>query len=184
MSGGIQILVVIVLVLILALFVFAGMLNHPAIPRESFPIHGWGPVIGSIGLIIVSFTGFEKISTIAEEVKQPDRTLPMAIIGSVVIATILYVLLIFTATGLMPPGEIVSKNGLLVDAANLTFGTIGQANLHVAALLATLSSANAATMASSRISYGMGRDLVLPCWLVKYIPDLKHQPMAFYLPVD
>jgi amino acid transporter/nucleotide-binding universal stress UspA family protein len=173
MSGGIQILVVIVLVLILALFVFAGMLNHPAIPRESFPIHGWGPVIGSIGLIIVSFTGFEKISTIAEEVKQPDRTLPMAIIGSVIIATILYVLLIFTATGLMPPGEIVSKNGLLVDAANLTFGTIGQAIMLVAALLATLSSANAATMASSRISYGMGRDLVLPDWFGKAHPRFK-----------
>jgi amino acid transporter/nucleotide-binding universal stress UspA family protein len=163
-SGGVQILVVVVLVAILGLFVIAGLFNDPAIPRESFPIHGWGPVIGSIGLIIVSFTGFEKISTVAEEVKQPGRTLPLAIIGSVVIATFLYVMLLFVATGLMPPGEINPKQGLLVEAADRTFGPWGEAVMLVAALLATLSSANAATMASSRISYGMGRDLVLPGW--------------------
>jgi amino acid transporter len=164
MSGSVQNLVVIILVGILALFIIAGLLNHPVIPRESFPIHGWGPVIGSIGLIIVSFTGFEKISTIAEECKRPGRTLPLAIIGSVVIATILYVMLVFVSTGLMPPGEIDPHRGLLVEAADLTFGPIGEAIMLVAALLATLSSANAATMASSRISYGMGRDLVLPGW--------------------
>ncbi|MBN1315502.1 MAG: amino acid permease, partial [Anaerolineales bacterium] len=164
LSGGVQNIVVVILVSILALFVVAGLLNHPAIPRESFPIHGWGPIVGTIGLIIVSFTGFEKISTIAEEVKQPGRTLPLAIIGSVMFATVLYVLLVFVATGLMPPGEIDPQRGLLVEAASLTFGPIGEGILLVAALLATLSSANAATMASSRISYGMGRDLVLPGW--------------------
>jgi amino acid transporter/nucleotide-binding universal stress UspA family protein len=164
MSGGVQILVVIVLIGILALFVIAGLFNNPTIPRESFAIHGWGPVVGVIGLIIVSFTGFEKISTIAEEIKQPGRTLPLAILGSVIIATLLYVMLVFVATGLMPPGEIDPQRGLLVEAADLTFGPLGEAVMLVAALLATLSSANAATMASSRISYGMGRDLVLPGW--------------------
>jgi amino acid transporter/nucleotide-binding universal stress UspA family protein len=164
MSGGVQILVVLVLVCILSLFVVGGLMNDPAIPRESFPIHGWGPVVGTVGLIIVSFTGFEKISTISEEVKQPGRTLPLAIIGSVAIATVLYVMLVFVSTGLMPPGEIDPQRGLLLEAATLTFGPMGEAVMLVAALLATLSSANAATMASSRISYGMGRDLVLPGW--------------------
>lgn len=173
MSGGVQNLVVIALVSILAVFVIAGLFNHPSIPRESFPIHGWGPVVGAIGLIIVSFTGFEKISTIAEEVKQPGRTLPRAIIGSVLIATVLYVMLIFVSTGLMPPGEIDPQRGLLVEAADLTFGPVGEAIMLVAALLATLSSANAATMASSRISYGMGRDLVLPGWFGSAHPEHK-----------
>lgn len=163
-SGGVQIMVVVVLVSILALFVIVGLFNDPAIPRESFPIHGWTPVVGVIGLIIVSYTGFEKISTIAEEVKRPERTLPIAIIGSVLIATVLYVMLVFVSTGLMPPGEIDPQRGLLVEAADLTFGTVGEVIMLIAALLATLSSANAATMASSRISYGMGRDIVLPQW--------------------
>lgn len=173
MTGGVQNLVVVALVGILALFVITGLFYHPAIPRESFPIHGWGPVVGVIGLIIVSFTGFEKISTISEEIKQPERTLPLAIIGSVVIATVLYVMLIFVATGLMPPGEIVTNRGLLVEAAYRTFGAKGEAVMLVAALLATLSSANAATMASSRISYGMGRDRVLPEWFGRAHPRFK-----------
>ncbi len=173
MSGSAQNLVVVVLVCILALFVIAGLFSHPAIPRDSFPINGWGPVVGSIGLIIVSFTGFEKISTIAEEVKQPDRTLPLAIIGSVVIATILYVMLVLVSTGLMPPGQIDSQRGLLVEAATRTFGPVGEGLLLLAALLATLSSANAATMASSRISYGMGRDLVLPAWFGQTHPKFR-----------
>jgi amino acid transporter/nucleotide-binding universal stress UspA family protein len=164
LSGGVQIYIVLVLVGILTLFTFGGLFNHPVIPRESFPIHGWGPVIGTIGLIIVSFTGFEKISTISEEIKKPGKNLPIAIIGSVIIATVLYVCLVFVATGLLPPGEIVTDQGLLVDASSMTFGRTGQMIMIFAALLATLSSANAATMASSRISYGMGRDLVLPEW--------------------
>jgi amino acid transporter len=165
LSGSVQHLVVIVLVAILALFVVVGVLEGPDIPREPFLPHGWGAVVGTVGLIIVSFTGFEKISTVAEEIKHPGRNLPLAIIGSVAIATILYVLLLFVATGLMPPGRIVNlQKGLLVEAASRTVGPAGEAVMIFAALLATLSSANAATMASSRISYGMGRDRVLPGW--------------------
>ncbi|RMF32448.1 MAG: amino acid permease, partial [Chloroflexi bacterium] len=58
-------------------------------------------------------------------------------------------------------------------AADLAFGPTGGAIMLVAALLATLSSANAATMASSRISYGMGRDLVLPGWFGRAHPKYK-----------
>jgi len=163
-SGSVQNLVVVVLVTILALFIVVGMLQGPEIPRDPFLPRGWSAVVGTVGLIIVSFTGFEKISTIAEEIKNPGRNLPLAIVGSVAIATVLYVLILFVATGLMPPGRIDLQKGLLVEAASRAVGPVGETVMVVAALLATLSSANAATMASSRIAYGMGRDRVLPGW--------------------
>jgi amino acid transporter/nucleotide-binding universal stress UspA family protein len=163
-SGSVQHLVVVVLVAILVLFVVVGMLQDPEIPRETFPLHGWGAVVGTVGLIIVSFTGFEKVSTIAEEIKHPGRNLPLAIVSSVAIATVLYVLIVLVAAGLVAPAEINLEKGLLVEAAGRTVGPIGETVMVIAALLATLSSANAATMASSRISYGMGRDRVLPGW--------------------
>jgi APA family basic amino acid/polyamine antiporter len=163
-SGSVQHLVVVVLVAILILFVVVGMLQGPEIPREAFPLHGWGAVVGTVGLIIVSFTGFEKVSTIAEEIKNPGRNLPLAIVSSVAIATVLYVLIVLIAAGLVAPTEINLEKGLLVEAAGRAVGPIGETVMVVAALLATLSSANAATMASSRISYGMGRDRVLPGW--------------------
>jgi amino acid transporter len=168
-SGSVQHLVVVVLVVILVLFVVMGMLQGPEIPRETFPLHGWGAVVGTVGLIIVSYTGFEKVSTIAEEIKNPGRNnpgrnLPLAIVSSVAIATVLYVLIVLVATGLAAPAEINLEKGLLVEAASQVVGPIGETVMVIAALLATLSSANAATMASSRISYGMGRDRVLPGW--------------------
>jgi amino acid transporter len=163
-SGSVQNLVVILLVTILALFVAVGAPWGIPVRGEPFATHGWGAVVGVIGLIIVSFTGFEKISTIAEEMKNPTRNLPLAIIGSVVLATILYTLVLLVATGLVPPLEVDLQRGLLIDAASHVAGSIGETVMLVAALLATLSSANAAIMASSRISYGMGRDGVLPGW--------------------
>jgi amino acid transporter/nucleotide-binding universal stress UspA family protein len=163
-SGSVQHLVVVVLVAILILFVVVGMLQGPEIPRETFPLHGWGAVVGTVGLIIVSFTGFEKVSTIAEEIKNPGRNLPLAIVSSVAIATVLYVLIVLISAGLVAPAEINLEKGLLVEAAGRAVGPIGETVMVIAALLATLSSANAATMASSRISYGMGRDRVLPGW--------------------
>jgi amino acid transporter/nucleotide-binding universal stress UspA family protein len=169
-SGSVQNLVVIVLLVILASFIVLGLVQGPEIPREPFLPRGWGAVAGTVGLIIVSFTGFEKVSTIAEEIKNPERSLPLAIVGSVAIATVLYVLILFVATGLMPPGRIDIQKGLLVEAASQAVGPIGETVMIVAALLATLSSANAATMASSRISYGMGRDRVLPGWFGRTHP--------------
>jgi amino acid transporter/nucleotide-binding universal stress UspA family protein len=172
-SGSVQHLVVVVLVAILALFVVVGMLQGSEIPRETFPLHGWGAVVGTVGLIIVSFTGFEKVSTIAEEIKNPGRNLPLAIVGSVAIATVLYVLIVLVAVGLAAPAEINLEKGLLVEAAGRAVGPIGETVMVIAALLATLSSANAAIMASSRISYGMGRDRVLPGWFSYAHPRLN-----------
>lgn len=172
-SGSVQNIVVIILLFILTLFVVVGLFNGPAIPREPFLPHGWGAVVGTVGLIIVSFTGFEKISTIAEEIKNPSRNLPLAIVGAVAIATVLYVLIVFVATGLMPTGELDLERGLLVEAASHAIGPVGETVLLIAALLATLSSSNAAVMAASRIGYGMGRDRVLPGWFGQTHPKLN-----------
>jgi amino acid transporter len=163
-SGSVQNLVVLVLLIVLVVFIIVGASRTGLAPRETPAPQGWGAVIGVVGLIIVSFTGFEKVSTIAEEIKNPSRNLPLAIVGAVVIATGLYALILFVATGLVTPSEIDAERGLLVEAASLAAGSIGETVMAVAALLATLSSANAAIMASSRIGYGMGRDRVLPGW--------------------
>jgi len=163
-SGRVQNIVVVVLVVILALFIIVGAFRDPSIPRHPFAPYGWSPVVSLVGLIIVSFTGFEKISTISEEIKNPKRNLPLAIVGSVGTATLLYVAILLVATGLVPSAEIDFERGLLIEAATRAAGPIGESVMMVAALLATLSSANAAIMASSRISYGMGRDRVLPAW--------------------
>ncbi|MBU0702357.1 MAG: amino acid permease, partial [Chloroflexi bacterium] len=171
-TGSVQNLVVVILMVILILFIGVGLFNVDAELHRPFAPQGWGAVVGTIGLIIVSFTGFEKISTIAEEMKRPGRNLPLAIVGSVIAATIIYALILFVITGIFPYTEVGQREAPLVEAAGSMVGPVGTVTMLTAALLATLSSANAAVMASSRISYGMGRDRVLPKWFSHIHP--KH----------
>jgi len=164
LTGSVQNVVVVVLIAILVLFAGIGLFNVDLTLYRPFAPNGWGAVIGTIGLIIVSFTGFEKISTVAEEMKRPERNLPLAIVGSVVMATTLYALILLVMTGIFPYTELGQREAPLVEAAGHVAGPVGTGVMLAAALLATLSSANAAILASSRISYGMGRDRVLPGW--------------------
>jgi len=163
-TGGVQNLVVVILLIILALFVGVGLFNVETDLYRPFAPHGWGTVVGVVGLIIVSFTGFEKISTVAEEMRRPERNLPLAIVGSVIVATTIYALILMVLTGTFSYEGIGQREAPLVEAAEHIAGPAGRVAMLVAALLATLSSANAAILASSRISYGMGRDRVLPGW--------------------
>ncbi len=163
-SGRIQNLIVMALMAILLLFVGKGLLSiDPQLHRPFFP-YGWRAALAVVGLIIVSFTGFEKVSTVAEEIKRPGRNLPLAIVGSVIIATLLYGLILFVMTGILSYREIGLLEAPLVEAADLSMGRIGGIGISLAALLATASSANAAIMASSRIIFAMGRDRIMPSW--------------------
>ncbi|MBN1261317.1 MAG: amino acid permease [Anaerolineae bacterium] len=164
LSGRVQNVIVVVLVLILAVFVIRGLFSLEPALHEPFVPSGWGAVAANVGLIIVSFTGFEKISTIAEEIKNPGRNLPLAIVGSVVIATLLYMSVLFVATGILSYEIIADYQAPLVEATKRFMGNAGIFAVSLGALLATASSANAAIMASSRINFAMGRDDILPDW--------------------
>ncbi|MBN1815280.1 MAG: amino acid permease [Anaerolineae bacterium] len=159
------------LVRILALFVIRGLFNVDPDPHRPFVPYCWGAVMANVGLIIVSFTGFEKISTIAEEIKQPERNLPRAIIGSVLIATVLYAAILYVATGIISYDEMAGFRAPLVEAANLFMSIVGIVGMSIGALLATASSANAAIMASSCINFAMGRDDILPAWFNEIHPS-------------
>ncbi|MFQ6102454.1 MAG: amino acid permease [Anaerolineae bacterium] len=174
-SGSVQNVVVVILLIILVAFVGLGLFKIDTALYRPFTPRGWGALVGTIGLIIVSFTGFEKVSTVSEEMKRPERNLPLSIIGSVIIATTLYALILTVMTGIFSYKEIALREAPLVDAAGHVAGPAGTALMLTAALLATLSSANAAIMASSRINYGMGRDGVLPNWF-SYIHPERNTP--------
>jgi amino acid transporter/nucleotide-binding universal stress UspA family protein len=170
LSGRVQNVIVVLLILILALFVIRGLPNIDPRLHQPFAPYGWGAVVANVGLIIVSFTGFEKISTIAEEIKQPERNLPLAIVGSVIIATALYGTILYVTTGILSYRVIADFQAPLVEAAQRVMSVVGIAGMSLAALLATASSANAAIMASSRINFAMGRDRLLPGWFNKIHP--------------
>lgn len=163
-TGLLQKYIVIFLIIILIFFIYLGFFKIDIDLYRPFTPYGWRVVIGIIGLIIVSFFGFEKISTIAEEIKNPARNIPLAIVGSVIIAMILYSLILTVIIGVLPYNMIESIKDPLVEVASKFMGKLGSSLIPVAALLATASSANAAIITSSRINYALGRDKILPNW--------------------
>ncbi len=180
-SGGTQRIVVFALLGILGVFAIYGAFRlEPGNLIPFFPFGGT-PILSTTALVFVSFLGFVKIAAVAEEIKEPEKNLPRALIGSVALVTFLYVLILLVIGGLFTQGTIGAVADPLVEAARLLFGGWGAGLIVFAGLLATLSSANASILASSRINLAMARDRMVPNWLAAIHPRLMTPHRAILL---
>jgi amino acid transporter len=161
-SGSTQVVVVLALLVILGIFVAGGAFSVEVENLTPLLPYGGSPVLATTALVFVSFLGFVKIAAVSEEIKDPERNLPRALMGSVALVTLLYVLIVAVIAGMFDQTRIVAIADPLTQAARVIFGTVGGQALIVAGLLATLSSANASIMASSRINLAMSRDDLFP----------------------
>ncbi len=170
-TGRTQNIIVGILVPILIIYIIWGFINIDRALWQPFFPEGTGAVLPATAVIFVSFLGFEQIASVAEEIKEPGKNLPKAIMGSVAIVTAIYVPVILVMTGVIPLGDLIILDTPVVDVARVLAGGLGAAAITFAALLATASSANASIMASSRINFAMGRDSIFPDWFNKVHPD-------------
>lgn len=161
-SGTAQIVIVLALMVILGIFVIGGVLEADAGKLTPFLPEGGGAVLSTTALVFVSFLGFVKIAAVAEEIREPDRNLPRALIGSVALVTVLYVLIVLVVAGVFTQETIREVPDPLTRTARLAFGGVGATGIIVAGLFATLSSANASILAASRINLAMSRDGLFP----------------------
>ncbi|WP_372637322.1 APC family permease, partial [Fodinibius sp.] len=166
-SGRTQVVIVLTLFVILGGFSFFGFFNIETANLNPFFPLGFEPVYATTALVFVSFLGFVKIAAVAEEIKEPSKNLPRALIGSVALVTVLYVVILLVIAGIFPQSTIREVRDPLTTAARQMLGGFGGVAIIFAGLLATLSSANASIMASSRINLAMARDRMVPKWLSK-----------------
>ncbi|MFH1867779.1 MAG: amino acid permease [Candidatus Omnitrophota bacterium] len=127
-----------------------------------FAPYGAGPVFATAGFVFISFGGLTKIASIAEEVKNPGRNLPLGMIFSIVIVSLFYALVVFITTGLLEPEVFKSSLTPISDGAGVFSGGFGKLIMSIAAVLAFVSTANAGIMSASRYPVAMSRDKVLP----------------------
>lgn len=166
-SGRTQVIVVLTLFAILGGFSMVGFFNIETANLNPFFPMGVEPIYTTTALVFVSFLGFVKIAAVAEEIKDPAKNLPRALIGSVVLVTVLYMIILLVIAGIFPQSTIREVRDPLTTAARQMLGGVGGIAIIFAGLLATLSSANASIMASSRINLAMARDRMVPKWLSK-----------------
>ncbi|WP_276253377.1 amino acid permease [Halomontanus rarus] len=174
-TGGVQTAIVTLLLGILTIFAIVGFFSFDleTVTADGLTPEGTTAILPGTALVFVSYLGYAKIATIGEELKNPGRNLPIAIIGSVAIVMVIYSILVGLMVGIIPYDSI-SESTPMSDVANVIFegnlGVIGVTSITLAALLATASSANASILASARINFAMGRDKIVTDWLNEIHP--------------
>ena len=140
-----------------------------------------------MGLTFIALQGFDLISAVAGEIKDPERTIPRAMMLSLGAALLIYIpLLLIVSTVGTPDGSSVTAMSqkdpetVMARAAHLFMGPAGYWLVMVAALLSTLSALQANMLAASRIAHSMAEDRTLPAVLAQTHPRLHTPHMAIY----
>ncbi len=167
-TAALQNVVVGILLVVLTGFLSYGVLDavgvfgRTSVPEQFFA-KGYFPVLTTAALVFTSYLGFAQVATVAGEIKQPGRNLPLAMVGSVLIVTVFYVVTIFVATSAFGADRLGQfGETAMVEVAREFLGLPGAIAILGAGLLATFSSANASILSASRAVYALSRDALLP----------------------
>ncbi|MEZ4876986.1 MAG: amino acid permease [Flavobacterium sp.] len=123
---------------------------------------GWSGIAAGAGTVFFAFIGFDAVSTAAQEAKNPQKGMPIGILGSLIICTILYVLFAHVMTGLVPYTAFVGDAKPAATAFAATPYTFLQTGLIVAILAGYTSVMLVMLMGQSRVFYTMSNDGLLP----------------------
>lgn len=163
-SGALQNVITTALVLLLLLYVVAGVFHMDLSYQEPFTPHGMSGVFNAMGFLYMTYIGYGLITTASEEVIEPEKTIPKAILISIAAVIFIKTTVFFVGCGILPWTQLVPEatGTPLIDTAVHMGGALGGYLFAFAGILATLSSINTAVMASSRTSFAMARDQRLP----------------------
>ena len=107
---------VVIKISILVMFIVLAFTAFNADNIKPFAPEGTSGIVSAASLIFFAYIGFDAISTSGEETKNPQKHLPIAIIGSLFVATVLYILVALAATGAIPYKELDGSEAPLADA--------------------------------------------------------------------
>lgn len=166
-SGGFQIFLVFGLISILIFFITGGMREiQPANFNDLFEFDTES-LLGTAGLVYISYVGVTKVASLSEEVKDPERNLPLGVMLALASAILIYVLGTIVMVGVLPMDVLMGDLTPVADTAEVFLGEYGKILLSFAALLAFISVANAGILSASRYPLAMSRDHIMPRFFQK-----------------
>jgi APA family basic amino acid/polyamine antiporter len=157
-----QVTMVAGLLLLLVAYIVAGL---PRVEISNFrPMFtgGYNEVLITAGFIFISFGGLLNIASIAEEVKNPSRNIPLGMLSSIIVVTILYTLITLVITGTLEAEVFKESLTPVADSARAILGTPGYLAIIIASTLAFFTTANAGIMSASRYPMALARDRLIP----------------------
>jgi len=157
---------VVVKLIVLALFVVVGAAHIDTANYVPFAPNGWRGIHQGAAIVFFAYIGFDAISTAAEETKNPQRNLPIGILGGLGVCTLIYVIVGIVATGLVPYGQLKAADPLAkaLDVAGLqTAGWI----VSFGAVVSLTAVLLVFQYGQPRIFFAMARDGLLPAWAAR-----------------
>jgi APA family basic amino acid/polyamine antiporter len=157
---------------IIAFFLAVGAFYVKPENWTPFAPNGFTGVWSAAAIIFFAYIGFDAVSTVAEECKNPQRDMPIGIIASLVVCTIIYIVVALVLTGMLPWKELGTAEPLAT-----AFSALG---MHWAAGIISLGAVFATTsvlvvfqLGQPRIFFSMARDGLLPAWAAKVHPKYR-----------
>jgi len=163
---------VVIKLLVLGLFIVAGLTHISSANYTPFAPNGWRGIHQGAAIVFFAYIGFDAISTAAEETKNPQRNLPIGILGGLAICTLIYVIVGAVLTGMVPYTELGVADPLAKALEVAGYRTVGW----IVALGAIISMSAVLLVfqyGQPRIFFAMARDGLLPAWAAKISPKRR-----------
>jgi len=179
-SAGFNDLIVLVKLLVVIIFIVGAFRAitqanwHPFIPLNTGQSghFGWSGIMTGAGIVFFAYVGFDAVSTAAQEAKNPQRDMPIAIIGSLLICTLLYILVSAIATGVVPYGQLDVPDPIAVVADRAGLDWMGRL-IKLGAVAGLSSVILVMLLGQSRVFYSMARDGLLPPFVSRVHPRFR-----------
>jgi len=180
-SAKVNNLIVVLKIAVVVLFIIFGLqyVNpenwKPFVPANTgaFGDFGWSGIFRGAGLIFFAYIGFDAVSTAAQEAKNPQRDMPIGILGSLVVCTILYVLVALTLTGLVHYTELNVAHPVAYAVEQINQLSWLRPFITLGAVLGLGSVVLVMLLGQSRVFYSMSRDGLIGPWAGKVHPRYR-----------
>lgn len=162
LSSNVNNIIVAVKLAVIVLFIVVAIFHVNPVNWHPFAPFGFSGIAAGASLIFFAYIGFDAISTAAEEARHPQHDLPIGLIGSLSIVTILYIVVSLFVTGLIPFRLLANQDAPVAYALQYVGVTWGAAAVSVGALAGLTTVILIDIFASSRVMFAMSRDGLLP----------------------
>jgi APA family basic amino acid/polyamine antiporter len=163
---------VVIKLAVLALFIVVGLMNIDPANYVPFAPNGFTGIHQGAAIVFFAYIGFDAISTAAEETKNPQRNLPIGILGGLAICTLIYVVVGFVLTGIVPYQQLAVADPMAEALQIIGYTRVGW----IVALGAAISMSTVLLVfqyGQPRIFFAMARDGLLPQWAARVDPKTR-----------
>ena len=172
-AGNLQIILGGILLVVFTIYIILGLTRSTGFQLEIFRSgrvlfenkSSWANLarmLTAIALIYNAFVGFEVIADDAEEITRPNKNIPIGILVSLGVTTLVYTLVTLVTIGVMPYTDLAGSETALTDAARIFWPKLGVPSMAIAGIIATLTSINTAMLSATREVFTLSRERVWP----------------------